>query len=765
VFTKTVATIGIGFTFAFAATLPHNYAEALQKSLYFYDAQKSGTGITGGRLQWRGNSEVADATVPLTDTTTNLSQSFIDQNRAILDPDNDSCVDVHGGFHDAGDHVKFGLPQAYAASTLGWGMYEFKDAFVKITEYDHFMDILKWFSDYFLRCTFRDKNNNIIAFCYQVGEGSVDHTYWGPPELQSPKKFPRPAYFATKDKPASDQTAEAAAALALMYLNGKSGDSAYAGRCLRTAEDLYVFSKANRGLGYSGGFYNSSADEDDLSWAAVWLSVATGRQSYIDDIVSVDLSGKYTGWMSKIIASKANGWQNIWVHSWDVVWGGVFLKLATLTSDSLYDYFARWNIEYWSGVKHVDPTDNNYLTRTPGGFSFLTSWGSARYNTAAQLCALVYRKYNGRTDFSDWALGQMDYILGNNPLGRSYEVGYGQVYAQHPHHRAAHGSLTNSMNDPPDDRHILWGALVGGPDATDQHDDATSDFVDNEVAVDYSAGFVGALAGLVTYYGQNQQPLASFPPLEAPTDSFYADSKLEQENTERTQVTITVNNVAVHPPQAEDSMKARYFFSIAELFPYNQSIKDISVQVMYDEEKSSYDGPVAVRGPVAWNADQGIYYVEMDWSGYAVWGKRDIQIAIITDQDSAWKTHWDPTNDWSRQGIITTSAINLHIPVYCGSKKVFGNEPDGASKTKSGNADKATLPAFCYVNHGDQGQIMVSWKGHSFRVTLFAISGKVAGKLAAQESGLVAIPRGLSGCLLLRVESNGTVLLRKFIRR
>jgi len=29
-------------------------------------------------------------------------------------------VDVHGGFHDAGDHVRFGLPQSYTAGTLGW---------------------------------------------------------------------------------------------------------------------------------------------------------------------------------------------------------------------------------------------------------------------------------------------------------------------------------------------------------------------------------------------------------------------------------------------------------------------------------------------------------------------------------------------------------------------------------------------------------------------------------------------------------------------
>jgi endoglucanase len=744
---------------AFAAST-HNFAEALQKSLYFYDAEKSGPGIRGGRLQWRGDSEKGDTAIPLTVKMTNLSRAFIDANRAILDPNRDSCVDVHGGYHDAGDHVKFGLPQAYAASTLGWGLYEFKDAFVKTQTYDHMMEILRWFSDYFLRSTFRDASGRVVAFCYQVGEGGVDHTYWGPPELQSPKKYPRPAYFATKETPASDQTAGAAAALALMYLNCAGSDDTYAARCLSAAVDLYVFAKANMGLGYSGGFYNSSADEDELSWAAVWLYLATKQPSYLDDIISMDPSGRYTGWMGKIIASKADSWQNIWVHSWDVVWGGVFIKLASLTDSELFDYIARWNLEYWSGVKHEAAADNNYLTKTPAGFSFLTTWGSARYNTAAQLCALVYRKYKGRTDFSDWALGQMNYILGDNPLNRSYEVGYGPSSAQHPHHRAAHGSSTNSMLDPPVHRHVLWGALVGGPGSADEHNDVTYDYVYNEVAVDYSAAFVGALAGLVTYYGQDQKPLADFPPLEPEIDQYYAESKLEQENAERTQVTITLHNAAVHPPHTEDSMKVRYFFSVAELFPFGQSIKDVSVQVMYDEQKSSYEGPAAVRGPVAWNAGKGIYYVEIDWSGYDIYGKRDIQIALVAAQDSGWKSHWDPSNDWSRQGITKTAAVNRYIPVYLGSKKVFGDEPDGSLQNGKCGSLKHLSPA-CSLVRDAAGRILVTWKSRFFHAALFSLSGKLLVEATEKERAILRIPSGASGCLIMKAESGGTAELRK----
>ena len=45
---------------------------------------------------------------------------------------------------------------------------------------------------------------------------------------------------------------------------------------------------------------------------------------------------------------------------------------------------------------------------------------------------------------------------------------------------------------------VLYGALVGGPPGTnDAYEDVRSNFQTNEVAVDYNAGLVGALAGLI----------------------------------------------------------------------------------------------------------------------------------------------------------------------------------------------------------------------------------------------------------------------------
>jgi len=99
-------------------------------------------------------------------------------------------------------------------------------------------------------------------------------------------------------------------------------------------------------------------------------------------------------------------------------------------------------------------------------------------------------------DYSTWAQGQIAYMLGNNPLQRSYVCGYGDNYPINPHHRGAHGSTTNDINNPVNNLHILYGALVGGPDQTDAYADSRLDFVRNEVATDYNAGFTSAIAAL-----------------------------------------------------------------------------------------------------------------------------------------------------------------------------------------------------------------------------------------------------------------------------
>lgn len=226
-----------------AAELEFNYAKALQYSIFFYDANMCGADVDENNLyDWRGDCHVYDAELLLDSINTNMSDGFISRNMSVLDPDGNGTVDVSGGFHDAGDHVKFGMPEAYSGSTLGWGYYEFREQYEATGQDDHIETILRYFNDYFMRCTFLDKDGNVVAFCYQVGDGDVDHAYWNSPEID---EMFRRGWFATEELPSTDCVTAAAASLAANYMNFKDEDPEYALKNLDYAKALFAFAEKN----------------------------------------------------------------------------------------------------------------------------------------------------------------------------------------------------------------------------------------------------------------------------------------------------------------------------------------------------------------------------------------------------------------------------------------------------------------------------------------------------------------------------------------
>ena len=52
----------------------------------------------------------------------------------------------------AGDHVKFGLPLAFTATMLAWGVVDFRDGYSKTVELAPALLQLRWAMDYFVKC-------------------------------------------------------------------------------------------------------------------------------------------------------------------------------------------------------------------------------------------------------------------------------------------------------------------------------------------------------------------------------------------------------------------------------------------------------------------------------------------------------------------------------------------------------------------------------------------------------------------------------------
>jgi hypothetical protein len=109
--------------------------------------------------------------------------------------------------------------------------------------------------------------------------------------------------------------------------------------------------------------------------------------------------------------------------------------------------------------------------------------------------AMEYADATGNDQYYTYAKSQMDYLLGDNPQGRSYLIGYSDTYPVNIHHRAANPNKSSAT-------YTLYGALVGGPtDANGSYDDSTDSYSCTEPALDYNGSFIMAIAGLYNKYG------------------------------------------------------------------------------------------------------------------------------------------------------------------------------------------------------------------------------------------------------------------------
>ncbi|MBR3834462.1 MAG: glycoside hydrolase family 9 protein, partial [Lachnospiraceae bacterium] len=435
-----------GTTGGTAVAPDNNYAKLLQYSLYFYDANMCGDEVGEHTLlSWRNDCHTYD------------KYSYRRSDGSSV------TVDLTGGFHDAGDHVKFGLPEAYAAFTLGMSYDTDKNAYVKAAQVEHLQTITTHFADYLVDCTvLNSAGNSVEAFCVQVGQGggSYDHGYWGAPEAQPQNN--RTAYFSSSSAPHTDIVSLSAAALAMQYKN--FGGDEY----LKTAKLLFEYAKNNsKSVGTtSSTFYVSSNWEDDYCLAALLLYQITGDSSYKTEF------DKYK--------SASAAMKPYWPLGWDNV--GPAVAYYAGDSGKLYTLMNIGN-----GTTFAD------------GYRCIDNWGSARYNTSMQYTGLLYDEMTGTNSYRSWAEGQMGYILGDNSYNKCFVVGYNSNSATYPHHRAASG-YTGGDKGTTAQKYVLMGALVGGPKSDGSYVDSASDYVCNEVAIDYNATLVAAAAALYDEY-------------------------------------------------------------------------------------------------------------------------------------------------------------------------------------------------------------------------------------------------------------------------
>ncbi|GMN63308.1 hypothetical protein TIFTF001_032383 [Ficus carica] len=360
-----------------------NYKDALTKSLIFLEAQRSGKLPPTNRVPWRGDSALDDG-------------KFAD-------------VDLVGGYYDAGDNVKYGLPMAFTVTTLSWAALFYNAELRAAGELENVHSAIRWGTDFFLKAASRRNR-------------------------------------------------------------------------------LYV--------------------QDELLWAATWLYVATKKSIYLDFIREESISA------------------NVAEFSWDLKYAGAQILLTKLhfEGEKGLEVFKNQADSFVCSVLPESPYHQVYIS--PGGLIHMRDGANTQYVTGTALLFSIYsdilagfnqKVYCGDQQFHparlwSFAKQQLDYVLGNNPNGRSYMVGFGANPPTQAHHRGASVpklsrnsvvncgmSFVNWYNKNSPNVNELTGAILGGPDRYDNFDDKRWDSSKTEPCTYINSLAVGVLAKLASH--------------------------------------------------------------------------------------------------------------------------------------------------------------------------------------------------------------------------------------------------------------------------
>ncbi len=445
---------GVSYPFSISTSLYDKMLYSVAKSFYY---QRCGT-------------SVKDETGNIIHNQCHLKDGYV--KRADSSNEKDKFIDCTGGWHDAGDFGKYTASTATAAALL-LSAFEnsskLKTLNLKLENSNSAMpDMLteiKYALDWLLKM--------------QRADGAVYRKCSGEkwpgeilPEADTLKRY----VFGIS----TQETGKFSAVMAMAYRVFKNYDRVFAVKCLNASvksynylqnHPYYVDYEESDNSG-SGGYPDYKYDKepsvytdlDDRIWAAAELFVATRNKIYSEyyarNIDRIDLEP--FSWKNPAFMGTAN---------------------LALFSDGEVKEQARKRVKQLSD-EIMDKMQNNPYYVPFDEFK----WGS----NAAFLNSGVVLYYAYLLDkdekYSQYALKTVNYVLGCNPLNKSYITGFGSNSVKHPHHR-----IMQSTGK------VTAGFLIGGANNTSNDGVATPDlgiksyiddsrsYATNEYAIDYNA--------------------------------------------------------------------------------------------------------------------------------------------------------------------------------------------------------------------------------------------------------------------------------------
>ena len=419
-----------------------------------------------------------------------------------------SFMPAHGGWHDAGDTLKYLITSSNATAQLLLA-YAIAPAMWKDRTNDlgqpgangrpDVLDEARWGLEWLLRL-----HPTREELYHMVGDDR-DHSGWRlAPDDQSDygwgKGGYRTVYFATGapqglGKFKSESTGIAniagryAAAMALSYQIWKSDprEAEFARRCLRAAREVYALGRRQEGVQQGNSFsspyrYNENTWADDMEWGAAELYRATGEAAFLADARRYAAIIGATSWMGRDTA--------LHYEFYPFMNAGHF----RLGAGAAY---------YRTGLDAAVAVGR----RNPWQIGVPFIWCSNNLVVALATQGAMYERMTGARVFREFSARQRDWLFGTNPWGTSMFTGIGAIAPTDVHIPAFQlrkESVAGGLVDGPVQQTIfssLKGVTLSRPDAfaafqsaeAVYHDD-WQDYSTNEPTMDGTASAVLLMA-------------------------------------------------------------------------------------------------------------------------------------------------------------------------------------------------------------------------------------------------------------------------------
>jgi len=345
-----------------------------------------------------------------------------------------SYLNATGGWHDAGDQLKYLLTSSNATAQMLLA-YQLGDKSKFADRFNNFgqpgsngtadlLDEARWGLEWMLRLHpapdqlyhqvaddrdhkgFRLPQNETVD--YGWGTGSYRVVYFADGKPQGLKQY------------ASDSTGVAnlagryAAAMALGYQvwSNDAKSRSFAGALLKAAIEVYELGKAKEGVQQGNSYgapyrYAETTWADDMEWGAAELYRATRNATYLRDAKRYALMAGTESWMGKEQAGHYQFYP--------------FMNVGHFRLYDLVDAATKRQLAafYREGIEAAVKTG----LRNPHETGVPFSWCSNNLVVALVTQCEIYERMTGQQRYRGFAAKQFDWLLGRNPWGTSMFTG------------------------------------------------------------------------------------------------------------------------------------------------------------------------------------------------------------------------------------------------------------------------------------------------------------------------------------------------------